>query len=54
MIRRTTGSSHVKEMDDYNDKDIQKKAQMKNITLALQILFNQEKFKCGKDYRELF
>ena len=27
MIRRTTGSSHVKEMDDYNDKDIQKKAQ---------------------------
>lgn len=54
MIRRTTGSSHVKEMDDYNNKDIQKKAQMKNITLALQILFNQEKFKCGKDYRELF
>ena len=54
MIRRTTGSSHVKEMDDYYDKDIQKKAQMKNITLALQILFNQEKFKCGKDYRELF
>lgn len=54
MIRRTTGSSHVKEMDHYYDKDIQKKAQMKNITLALQILFNQEKFKCGKDYRELF
>ncbi len=54
MIRRTTGSSHVKEMDDFNDKDIQKKAQMKNITLALQILFNQDKFKCGKDYKELF
>lgn len=54
MIRRTTGSSHVKEMDDYDDKDIQMKSQIKNITLALEILFNQEKFKCGKDYKKLF
>lgn len=54
MIRRTTGSSHVKEMDDFQDKELQKKAQMKNITLALKILFNQDKFRCGKDYRELF
>ena len=54
MIRRTTGSSHVKEMDDYTDKDVQKKSQIKNITMALKILFNQDKFKCGKDYRELF
>lgn len=54
MIRRTTGSSHVKEMDDFNDKNTQKKAQTKNITLALKILFNQDKFKYGKDYIELF
>ncbi|MGL6066509.1 MAG: S-methyl-5-thioribose kinase [Cetobacterium sp.] len=54
MIRRTTGSSHVKEMDIFDNKDIQKKAQMKNLTLALQILFNQEKFKSGKDYKKIF
>ncbi|MGL4671071.1 S-methyl-5-thioribose kinase [Cetobacterium sp.] len=54
MIRRTTGSSHVKEMDDFDSKDTQKKAQMKNLALALQLLFNQEKFKSGEDYKKFF
>ncbi len=53
MIRRTTGSSHVAEMDEYSDKDKHEKAQKQNILLAKEILLNQAKYATGLDYKEL-
>ncbi len=53
MIRRTTGSSHVKEMDDYDDEVSHEYAQRKNITMAIEILLNQGKFTKGHDYKNL-
>lgn len=54
MIRRTTGSAHVREMDDFDDKDQQKNAQVKNISLALHLLFHQDAFQKGADYVAIF
>ncbi len=53
MLRRTTGSSHVKEMDEYEDKNLQIKAQMNNISMALELILNQSKFTSGADYLKL-
>ena len=53
MIRRTTGSSHVAEMDEYSDKVKHEKAQKQNILLAKEILLNQTKYATGLDYKEL-
>ena len=53
MIRRTTGSSNVAEMDEYSDKTKHEKAQKKNIILAKEILLNQTRYVTGLDYKEL-
>jgi 5-methylthioribose kinase len=53
MIRRTTGSSHVAEMDEYSDKTKHEKAQKVNILLAKEILLNQTRYVTGLDYKEL-
>ncbi len=53
MMRRTTGSSHVAEMDEYEDKTKHEMAQKLNILLAKEILLNQSKFITGLDYKEL-
>ncbi|MBE9524455.1 MAG: S-methyl-5-thioribose kinase [Chloroflexi bacterium] len=53
MIRRTTGSSHVAEMDEYSDKTKHEKAQKVNILLAKEILLNQTSYVAGLDYKEL-
>ena len=53
MIRRTTGSSHVAEMDDIENVELKRKAQMHNLTMGKFLLLNQEKFVNGKIYKEL-
>ena len=53
MIRRTTGSSHVAEMDEFKDKTKHEKAQKMNILLAKEILLNQTSFITGLDYKNL-
>jgi len=53
MIRRTTGSSHVAEMDQYSDKTKHEIAQKTNILLAKEILLNQTCYVRGLDYKAL-
>ncbi|MEN8173709.1 MAG: S-methyl-5-thioribose kinase [Chloroflexota bacterium] len=51
MIRRTTGSSHVAEMDEYSDNTQHEQAQKTNIIIAKEILLNQTSFTRGSDYK---
>ncbi len=51
MMRRTTGSSHVAEMDEYPDKRKHELAQKQNIRLAKELLLNQTNFVTGLNYK---
>ena len=53
MIRRTTGSSHVAEMDEFSNKEKHEKTQKMNIILAKRILLNPTRYLTGSDYKEL-
>lgn len=53
MIRRTTGSSHVAEMDEFDDQTEHQKAQQTSIQIGVALLEKPESFQTVEDYRQL-